>query len=429
MSIPLHSDKPRGNLYIHGIGQLVTMAGPVRRGREAMNDIGLIPGPATLVIEDGVITYAGTEKGAPTLHGFAPEEVIDAGGNCVLPGFVDSHTHLVFGGYREDEFQWRLAGESYMSIMERGGGIASTTRATREASCDELYRKSRAHLDDFLTMGVTTVESKSGYGLDKETEIRQLEVAERLDREHSIDLYRTYMGAHDLSPEFRDRGFSAYTDFIIREMLPLVKERGLASAVDVFTEKGVFELEDSRRLLSAAKEMGFKVKMHADEIYPLGGARLAAECGCLSADHLLKISEEGIAKLAHSDTVATCLPLTAFSLRDNYAPARRMIDEGCAVALASDLNPGSCFSSSVPLMIALATIYMGMTVEEALTALTINGAAAIDSTSTIGSLEAGKKGDAVILRYPGYKFLSYHFGVNLVRTTIKAGKVVYDYFV
>lgn len=428
MSIPLRQEgKPTGNLYLHHIGQLVTMSGPVRRGREAMNDIQVIPGPATLVIEDGVITYVGTESGVPSRDGFEREEIIDARGACVLPGFVDSHTHLVFGGYREEEFQWRLAGESYMSIMERGGGIASTTRATREADFGTLYEKSRAHLDDFLRMGVTTVESKSGYGLDKETEIRQLEVAERLNAEHPIDLYRTYMGAHDLSPEYRDKGFGAYTDFIIREMLPLVRDRGLASSVDIFTEKGVFEKEDSGRLLTAAREMGFRVKMHADEIFPLGGAQLAAECGCLSADHLLKISEEGIRALANSDTVATCLPLTAFSLRDNYAPARRMIDAGCAVALASDLNPGSCFSSSTPLLIALATIYMGMTVEEALAALTINGAAAIDSTETIGSLEVGKKGDAVILRYPSYKFLSYHFGMNLVRTTIKSGRVVYNY--
>ena len=421
------SAKPTGNLYLHNIGQLVTMAGSARRGREAMNDIGVIAGPATLVIEDGVITYAGPEARAPSRRGFGPEETVDAQGQCVLPGFVDSHTHLVFGGYREEEFQWRLAGESYMSIMERGGGIASTTKATRSASFDELYRKSRAHLDDFLTMGVTTVEAKSGYGLDHDTEIRQLEVAEKLDREHPIDLYRTYMGAHDLSPEFRDQGFGAYTDYMIKEMLPLIKERGLASAVDVFTEKGVFELEDSRRLLLKAKEVGFRVKMHADEIFPLGGAQLAAECGCLSADHLLKVSEEGIQALAHSDTVATCLPLTAFSLKDSYAPARRMIDTGCIVALASDLNPGSCFSASIPLMIGLATIYMGMTVEEALSALTINGAKAIDRDTVVGSLEPGKRGDAVILRFPSHKFLSYHFGMNLVRSTIKAGRVVYNY--
>ena len=427
MSIPLNTNKPKGSLYLYNIGQLVTMAGPARRGREAMNDIGTIDGPCALVIEDGIVSYAGPATGAPDLSTWDLGAKVNAEGGCVLPGFVDSHTHLVFGGYREEEFQWRLAGESYMSIMERGGGIASTTRATREATAEELYLKSKAHLDDFLTMGVTTVEAKSGYGLDRDTELRQLEVAERLDKEHPIDLYRTYMGAHDLSPEFKAEGFDAYTDYMIREMLPLVKERGLASAVDVFTEKGVFELETSKRLLLKAREMGFKVKMHADEIFPLGGAQLAAECGCLSADHLLKISDEGIRALASSETVATCLPLTAFSLKDNYAPARRMIDEGCIVALASDLNPGSCFSSSIPLLIALATIYMGMTVEETLAALTINGAKAIDSTETVGSLEPGKKGDAVLLRFPNYKFLSYHFGMNLVRSTIKAGRVVYNY--
>lgn len=410
--------KSKGNIYVHNIGQLVTVAGSPRRGRDAMRDLAVVEGPAVLVIEDGIVTYTGPEAGAPHLK--TGIERIDAEGNCVLPGFVDSHTHLVFGGFREDEFQWRLAGESYMSIMERGGGIASTTKATREASFEELTERATKHLDAMLRMGVTTVEAKSGYGMDKETEIRQMEVAQHLDKIHPISIYSTYMGAHDTPKEFAGRPHD-YIDFIIQEMLPLVKERGLAECVDIFTEKNVFEHDDTRRLLNAAKELGFKVKMHADEIVPIGGAELAAELGCLSADHLLKISEQGIKALAESDTVATCLPLTAFSLMDNYAPARDMIDAGCCVAVASDLNPGSCFSASVPLLFALSTIYMKMRVEEAISAMTINAAKAIDQHEVVGSLEVGKAGDAVILKYPSYKFLSYHFGMNLVDTTIKSG--------
>lgn len=411
-------NKRKGDLLIENIGELVTVAGTTRRGREAMRDIRVLSGPASVLIRDGKIVYAGPSADCPTVE--SGVERVDAKGHSVLPGLVDSHTHLVFGGFREDEFQWRLAGESYMSIMEKGGGIAATTTATREASAEELTQAALLHLRSMLRMGVTTMEAKSGYGLDKETELRQLEVAKRLDEMQPIDVISTYLGAHDIAPEYQSDP-DGYIDFIIREMLPLVKERGLARNVDIFTEKNVFDLEQSRRLLTAARDMGFATKMHADEIYPLGGAGLAADLGCLSADHLLKISDKDIDKMAKSQTVSTLLPLTAFSLMDDYAPARKMIDAGCAVALASDLNPGSCFSCSIPLMIALATIYMHMSVEEAVTALTINAATALGLQDEIGSIEEGKAGDVVILRYPSYKFLSYHFGMNIVETTVKGG--------
>ena len=414
----MENNKRKGDLLIENIGELVTVAGSTRRGREAMRDIRVLSGPASVLIRDGKIVYAGPAADCPHVE---PEvDRNDAEGHCVLPGFVDSHTHLVFGGFREDEFQWRLAGESYMSIMEKGGGIAATTTATREASAEELTEAALLHLRSMLRMGVTTMEAKSGYGLDKETELRQLEVAKRLDEMQPIDVVSTYLGAHDIAPEYKGDP-DGYIDFIIREMLPIVKERGLARNVDIFTEKNVFDLEQSRRLLTVARDMGFATKMHADEIYPLGGAGLAADLGCLSADHLLKISDKDIDKMAKSQTVSTLLPLTAFSLMDDYAPARKMIDAGCAVALASDLNPGSCFSCSIPLMIALATIYMHMSVEEAVTALTINAATALGLQDEIGSIEEGKAGDVVILRYPSYKFLSYHFGMNIVETTVKGG--------
>ncbi|WP_296122152.1 imidazolonepropionase [uncultured Porphyromonas sp.] len=414
----MENNKRRGDLLIENIGELVTVAGTTRRGREAMRDIRVLSGPASVLIRDGKIAYAGRSADCPTVE--SGVERVDAKGHSVLPGLVDSHTHLVFGGFREDEFQWRLAGESYMSIMEKGGGIAATTTATREASEEELTEAALLHLRSMLRMGVTTMEAKSGYGLDKETELRQLEVAKRLDEMQPIDVISTYLGAHDIAPEYQGDP-DGYIDFIIREMLPIVKERGLARNVDIFTEKNVFDLEQSRRLLTAARDMGFATKMHADEIYPLGGAGLAADLGCLSADHLLKISDKDIDKMAKSHTVSTLLPLTAFSLMDDYAPARKMIDAGCAVALASDLNPGSCFSCSIPLMIALATIYMHMSVEEAVTALTINAATALGLQDEIGSIEEGKAGDVVILRYPSYKFLSYHFGMNIVETTVKGG--------
>lgn len=414
----MENNKRKGDLLIENIGELVTVAGSTRRGREAMRDIRVLSGPASVLIRDGKIAYAGPSADCPTVD--SGVERVDAKGHSVLPGLVDSHTHLVFGGFREDEFQWRLAGESYMSIMEKGGGIAATTTATREASAEELTEAALLHLRSMLSMGVTTMEAKSGYGLDKETELRQLEVAKRLDEMQPIDVVSTYLGAHDIAPEYNGNP-DGYIDFIIREMLPLVKEKGLARNVDIFTEKNVFDLEQSRRLLSAAQDMGFATKMHADEIYPLGGAGLAADLGCLSADHLLKISDKDIDKMAKSQTVSTLLPLTAFSLMDDYAPARKMIDAGCAVALASDLNPGSCFSCSIPLMIALATIYMHMSVEEAVTALTINAATALGLQDEIGSIEEGKAGDVVILRYPSYKFLSYHFGMNIVETTVKGG--------
>lgn len=409
----------KGNLYIRNIGQLVTCKGNYRKGAEEMRDIQVIDGPAAILIIDGIIVYVGQEGDAPLdlPNGI---EILDAEGCAVLPGFVDSHTHLVFGGYREDEFQWRLAGESYMSIMEKGGGIASTTRATRSASHNDLKEPALLHLRNMLAMGVTTCEAKSGYGMDLNTEIRQLEVTNELNECQPIEIIPTFMGAHDTPQEYKGNP-DEYIEFVIRDVLPVVKEKNLSRCCDIFTEKDVFDHPQTRRLLMAAKEMGFKVKMHADEIVPFSGAELAAELGCLSADHLLQISDNGISALAKSDTIATLLPLTAFSLKANYAPARKMIDAGCAVAVASDLNPGSCFSASIPLMIALSTINMGMTLEETISAITINAAKAIDMHNEVGSIEVGKHGDLVILQYPSYKFLSYHFGMNIVQTTIKNG--------
>lgn len=377
-----------------------------------------------IIIEDGIIRWVGPESEMPEPEGHVRDEVyMDALGRAVLPGFVDSHTHLVFGGYRPEEFGWRLKGDTYMSIMERGGGIQSTVNATRAASAEELREKAEWYLDEMSAMGVTTVEAKSGYGLDTETEERMLRVIKGLaeDPERKVDVVSTFLGAHAVPKEYKGRT-AEYVDLIIKEMLP--RFRDMAEFCDIFTEKNVFELEDSRRLLVAAREAGYKLKMHADEIVSLGGAELAADLHAVSADHLLHVSDEGIRRMAESGTVATLLPLTAFALKEEYAPARKFIDAGCAVALATDLNPGSCFSGSIPLTIALACIYMKMSVEETLTALTLNGAAAIDRADRIGSIEACKQGDVVILHFDTLDALPYYVGMNCVDVTIKNGIIL-----
>lgn len=377
-----------------------------------------------IIIEDGIIRWVGPDSEMPEPEGHVCDEVyMDALGRAVLPGFVDSHTHLVFGGYRPEEFGWRLKGDTYMSIMERGGGIQSTVNATRAASAEELREKAEWYLDEMSAMGVTTVEAKSGYGLDTETEERMLRVIRELgeDPERKVDVVSTFLGAHAVPKEYKGRT-AEYVDLIIKEMLP--RFRDMAEFCDIFTEKNVFELEDSRRLLEAAREAGYKLKMHADEIVSLGGAELAADLGAVSADHLLHVSDGGIRRMAESGTVATLLPLTAFALKEEYAPARKFIDAGCTVALATDLNPGSCFSGSIPLTIALACIYMKMSVEETLTALTLNGAAAIDRADRIGSIEAGKQGDVVILHFDTLDALPYYVGMNCVDVTIKNGIIL-----
>lgn len=376
---------------------------------------------AAVVAEDGIISYVGPQSEMPKVSGDVNE--IDAAGRALLPGFVDSHTHLIFGGFRPDEFEWRLKGDSYMSIMERGGGIQSTVNATRGESVDALAAKASWFIDRMAEMGVTTVEAKSGYGLSLESEVKMLEVIKRLadSPETKARVVATFMGAHAIPTEFKGRT-AEYVDHIIAEMLPKVKD--MAVFCDIFTEKNVFELDDSRRLLEAAREYGFKLKMHADEIVSLGGAELAVELGAVSADHLLHVSDAGVRALAGGTTVATLLPLTAFALREPYAPARRLIDGGAAVALATDLNPGSCFSGSIPLTIALACIYMNMSIEETITALTLNGAAALDMADTIGSVEAGKSADMIILDYDNYRMLPYYIGMNCVNTVIRKGKIV-----
>lgn len=414
----------KGCMIIKNASQLVTCSGFKARQGKAMSDLHIIYDGA-VVIENGVITAVGKTREVLARFDKTGFETIDAGGKAVLPGFIDSHTHFVFAGYRAEEFSWRLSGESYMEIMNQGGGIVSTVRATREASREVLIESGRKRLDSMLSFGVTTVEGKSGYGLDEKTEIKQLEVMEVLDKLHPVDICRTFLGAHAVPEDFKGRE-DKFIDYMTDSVMPQIAHRNLAEFCDVFCEKDVFSLEQSKRLLLKAKELGFKLKIHADEIFPFGGAELAAELGAVSADHLLHASDKGIAKLAERSIVATLLPGTAFSLKEPYAKGRYIIDQDCAVALATDFNPGSCFSESIPLIFALATLYMDITIEEAVTALTINGAAAVDRADSIGSIDVGKTGDIIILEFPSYRYIPYHIGVSCVEKVIKNGNLVFD---
>jgi imidazolonepropionase len=413
-----------GNLVIEHASQLVTCSGFEAKQGKDMNNLHVIRDGA-VIIEGGVIKHVGDTEAVLGNFDRTGFKTIDAKRKAVLPGFVDSHTHFVFGGYRAEEFSWRLRGDSYMKILERGGGILSTVEATRNTTREQLFETGKRRLDSMLSFGVTTVEGKSGYGLDRQTEIKQLEVMADLDENHPIDIARTFLGAHALPTDYKEREV-AFVNYMIEKVMPEVADRKLAEFCDVFCEKDVFSISQSRRLLLKAKEMGFKLKIHADEIVQLGGAELAAELGAVSADHLLQASDEGIRRIAEGKVVATLLPGTAFSLKEPYARGRHMIDNNCAVALATDLNPGSCFTESIPLIIALATLYMDMTTEEAITALTINGAAALDSAHTIGSMDVGKRGDVVVLEFPSYEFIPYHLGVSTVEKVVKNGNLVFD---
>ncbi len=409
------------NIIIKNAAQVVTCSGFEGKKGKDMSELHVIDN-GTVIVTNGQISHV-LKQGESIPIDKSNYKIIDATGKALLPGFVDPHTHFVFGGYREEEFSWRMRGDSYMDIMNRGGGIVNTTQATRKASEEDLIESGRSRLDAMLQLGITTVEGKSGYGLDKNTEMKQLRVMNQLNKSHPIDIVSTFMGPHATPVEYKGR-VDDFIDFNINEMLPLVAENKLAECVDIFCEENVYSIEQSRRFLTAAREYGFKLKIHADEIVPIGGAELAAELKCLSADHLLQASDKGIKDMAESGVVATLLPLTAFTLREDFARARKMIDEGCIVALATDLNPGSSFTASVPLLFALACIYMQLSPEEAVTAFTINSAAAVNRADKIGSIDIGKQGDLILLQFPSYKFLPYHVGMNIVETVIKRGEVV-----
>ncbi len=409
------------SLLVAGAHQVATPRGRSAVHGPALDHLTVLDG-AVVRCEEGRIVFIGD----PAEHErrFPPaDDVLDADAGCVIPGFVDPHTHPVWAGSRESEFNRRLRGEGYMEIAAAGGGINATVRATRAASAEALLAGTLSRLDTFLRHGTTTLEGKSGYGLDLDTEVRMLEVLGSAHEAHPVDIVPTCLAAHEVPLEHRDDP-ELWVRRLVDEIHPEIARRGLAEAVDAFCETGVFDLEQTRRLLADASRHGWRIHLHADELTPLGGAELAVSLGAASADHLVHVTDDGIAALAASSTVAILLPGTSFFLRSRWAPARRMVEAGCTVALATDFNPGSCPTESMPAVLTLACLAMGLTVEEALTAATLNAAAALDRADRIGSLEEGKAADLVVLAGPTYHHLVYHWGVNPVRHVVKAGRVV-----
>lgn len=408
-------------LLVKNIGLLQTPVGSFSHGGEKQGE-NLKLREAAILIEDGVIREI-TDGGRLPGGSEDADTVIDAEGRLVTPGLVEGHTHMVFGGYRQHEIPMKLKGAGYLDILRAGGGILDTVRKTRAASFEELYDKTEGFLDEMMGMGVTTCEAKSGYGLDLDTEVKMLEVLKKLNQDHPMDIVSTFMGAHAIPEEYKDRG-DAFIDMVCEEMLPYVKERGLADYADVFTEDSVFNYEQSKKYLEKAKELGFGLKIHADEIEAIGGSVLAGEMGAASCEHLIAINDEGLASMAKGGVTAMCLPATSFYLGAEFAPARKMIELGIPVATASDFNPGSCPSLNLQFVMNLACIKYRMLPEEVLTAVTINPACAIGKGDLVGTLEAGKQGDLVIWDAPDMDMLCYRFGSNLALQVIKKGMLV-----
>jgi len=417
-------NKEEVDLLIENAGELLTIRGGTEKPflGERMRDLGIIRGGGVAVRNGRMVAVGETKK---IRAEFESERIIDASKKVVMPGFVDPHTHLIFAGSREDEFEMRIEGASYMEILQKGGGILKTVTETRKASKEELLEGCKKTLDVMLEHGTTTVEAKSGYGLTTKDELKCLEVMKLANAEHPIEIVSTFMGAHAVPMEYKNN-VDGYVNLITEEMIPEVANRKLAEFCDVFCEAGVFSIEQSRRILLGGKEHGLMPKLHADEMTRLGGTELAADVQAVSAEHLLFASDDGLKAMAKQGVVAVLLPGASFNLMmQRHANARRMVQLGVPVALGTDYNP-SCWVESQQMIIALASRQMRMTPAEAIVAATINAAHAISRAYEIGSLEPGKRADIIVLNVPNYRFLGYRFGVNLVDKVIKNGKLVVD---
>ncbi|WP_158058401.1 imidazolonepropionase [Halorussus halophilus] len=407
---------------VEGKAETETGSGESRESDERDGPLGVYT-DAAIAVEDGEVARVGPS--GPVTREFPPENAenaIDASGKAVLPGFVDPHTHALFAGDRSDEFEAKLQGKTYQEILEDGGGILRTVKATREATNQQLLDNLLDHLDTMLAHGTTTVEVKSGYGLDTETELRMLDVIDRADTRHPVDVVPTFMGAHAVPQEMDT---DEYVAEVVNEQIPAVADQGIAEFCDVFCEEGVFSVEQSRRVLKTGEEAGMTPKVHAEELAHIGGTQLAAEIGATSADHLLYSDEDDIAALVENDVVPVLLPGTAFGLGAEYADARAFLDAGAPVAVATDFNP-NCYSQSMGFANSLSCVEMGMTPAEALVASTSNAAKALDLPESVGTLRESSPADMAILDAPSYVHVPYNFGVNAVETVLKDGKVVHD---
>ncbi len=411
------------NLFVKNIRQLVTVAahGNPTRSAQEIQDLGIIE-DAGVLCREGKVAWVGPMA---SFAGRLPDDIpeLDASGAIVVPGFVDSHTHMMFAGDRAEEFALRARGTSYQEIAEQGGGILHTVRHVRAASKKELKRSTAAFLWEMMKHGTTTVEIKTGYGLDMDTEIKMLEAIHELSEEEMATVVPTFIGAHAVPPEFK-KDVEGYVRLVVERMIPYAGKKRLAVFCDVFCEKGYFTPEQAEEVLVAGKSWGMLPKIHAEELTSFGGAELAARLGAVSADHLEHVTPAGIRALREGKVVAGLLPGVSFFLNHGYAPARALIDGGVPVALASDFNPGSCMSYSMPLMMTIACTQMKMTPEEALTAATLHGAAALNLSATHGSIEVGKQADLLVAAIPDYRHLIYHFGANHIRHTIKNGTLL-----
>ncbi|EFS21569.1 imidazolonepropionase [Fusobacterium gonidiaformans 3-1-5R] len=406
----------KADLILYDIGQLIT-------SRELEENHIEILENGYLAIKGDKIIGVGTGE-VPTSFIQFDTKFVRIGKKVVSPGLVDSHTHLVHGGSREHEFSMKIQGVPYLEILAAGGGILSTLKATREASLEDLIEKTKKSLRYMLELGVTTVEAKSGYGLSLEQEIKQLEATKLLNHLQPVSLVSTFMAAHATPPEFKGRT-GEYVEEVIK-MLPEIKKRNLAEFCDVFCEEGVFSVEESRKILSKAKELGFQLKIHADEVVSLGGVNLAGELQAVTAEHLMVITDEGIEALKKGNVIADLLPATSFNLRHDYAPARKILEAGVQVALSTDYNPGSCPSENLQFVMQIGAAHLKMTTEEVFKAVTINGAKAVCREKEIGSLEVGKQADIAVFDVPNAEYMLYHFGVNHTDSVYKAGKLVYQ---